>query len=220
MRTDTEELRREALALPARQRQELFESLWPSLQTYGIEFRYNNNEPLVYFSRMPGGVWCALYRVEPGSIRMNIEIKTIRGPAECSLGTITAGDTLSFRYLCLGRQPETEPCNMGRISTLSRPYQKPVPQPGCTLGLDIEFESSRTVRISGSEDRSLVFRLSNGYLKHATASGISQSEGESWHWRFPDVHPNQTVSLKVVETDWNDPPSSVEPHADTSASSL
>jgi hypothetical protein len=173
---------------------------------YGLEIRYNDNQPLYCFSAKPAGVGAQLYTEITGFLDLTIYIKIDETRAEYQLKRILPSDKLRFRYL---NGVGTESSNITRLEDLSRAAEPSTLQPGFRLGLDVQLESGKTIWVSHPDGGAFRFILGNVPLDHARAQFMAGNHMEEWHWQFPDLYPNEAITLEVVGTNWNDPPPSV-----------
>jgi hypothetical protein len=173
---------------------------------YGLEVIYNSNKPLYCFSALHAGVGAQLYDVN-GSLNLIIYVKAAEERKKYQLGRILPGDKLSFRYLA---DDIVQASNINEMEALSRAGGPSPLQPGFRFGLDAKLKSGKTVRVSHPDGGGFRFILGNIPLDHARVQFMAGNEVEEWHWQFPDLYPNEGIVLEVVETNWNDPPPSVE----------
>lgn len=174
---------------------------------YGLEIRYNNNKPLYCFSAEPAGVGAQLYNSVNDSLDLVVYVKVAEDRAQYQLKAVLPGDKLSFRYLYSNNAQSS---NINELGALSRAAEPSALQPGLRIGLDAKLKSGKTVRVSHPNDGGFRFILGNVPLDHARAQFMAGNQAEEWHWQFPDLYPNEAITLEIVETDWNDPPPSVE----------
>ena len=173
---------------------------------YGLEVHYNNNKPLYCFSAEHAGVGVQLYNVD-GSLNLMVYVKVAGERTQYQLKMILPGDKLSFRYLYCD---DTMASNIDELGAQSRAGKPSALLPGFKIGLDAKLKSGKTVRVSHPEDGGFRFILGNIPLDHARTQFMAGNRVEEWHWQFPDLYPNEAITLEVVETNWNDPPPSVE----------
>ena len=69
---------------------------------YGLEIRYNGNQPVRCFSHERGGVSVQLYTARDRQLRLDVSVKTAGGCKEYSLPALVPGDSLSFKFLHQG----------------------------------------------------------------------------------------------------------------------
>jgi hypothetical protein len=174
---------------------------------YGLEVRYNDNKPLYCFSAEPAGVGVQLYNGINGSLNLIVYVKVAEERAQYQLKAVLPGDKLSFQYL---NSDNSQSSNINELEALSRAGEPSALQSGFRMGLDAKLKSGKTVRVSHPNDGGFRFILGNVPLDHARTQFIAGNQVEEWHWQFPDLYPNEAITLEVVETDWNDPPPSVE----------
>lgn len=173
-----------------------------STKLYGLEIRYNANEPLYCFSSKRAGVGATLYPVGDGSLELGILKKTSEKYSTYRLRQVLPGDTLSFTYLT---RNHAQPSNIKELERLSRAGKIPKLRPGHRIGLDAHLKSGKAVRVSHPVSGVFQFILGNVPLRHARVQFMAGNQTEQWHWQFPDLYPGEAILLKVVETDWNDP---------------
>lgn len=206
--SELKELKQDALGLPQAARAGLFQSLWPHLRLYGLEFRLNDGEPLVWNSRL--SLSSALYILGDGATKLTIQSEAKDGVKVRSLSNVKVGDRLRFRYLRLDESevhPNVSSVGAGLPSSAQAPRRS-------GIGFDVQMETGAPVRVWHPGNSGVVFRLNNDCVSHASVSAVAQMEQESWLWQFPALNPGQTVSIKILETGWYDAPSCKESHRD------
>jgi hypothetical protein len=174
---------------------------------YGLEVRYNDHKPLYCYSPEPAGVGAQLYNGLNDSLNLIVYVKVAEKRTQYQLKTVLPGDKLSFQYL---KRDIGQSSNINELEALSRENEPSSLQSGFKIGLDAKLKSGKTVRVSHPNDGGFRFILGNVPLDHARTQFIAGNQVEEWHWQFPDLYPNEKITLEVVETDWNDPPPSVE----------
>jgi hypothetical protein len=196
-----EELRREVLSLAEAKRAALIEHLWRSLFIFGLEVSYNQGEPVRCFSRLPSGVNIHLYTTDTELLCLNIIVKTHGGRIRHVLDRIQPGDELRFRFLRVDAVAvdDAEPSTMEKLPAQSRVDESFMLQPGSRVGLDVTFSSGETVRISHPEGGGFSFMMGNVPLVYARAFVMAGNENESCHRQFPNIFPDEAISLRVVE---------------------
>lgn len=175
---------------------------------YGLEIRYNDNNPLYCFSAEPAGVGAQLYTDIDNSLNLSIYVKETEERLRYDLKKILPGDQLRLRYL---DDKAIQSSNIDEIKTQARMENTLVLEPGFKIGLDVKLKSSKLVRVSHPDRGSFQLILGNIPLDHARVQFMAGNHTEEWHWQFPDLYPNEEIILEVVKTNWNDSPPSVEP---------
>jgi hypothetical protein len=175
---------------------------------YGLEVCYNDNRPLYCFSSKPAGAGAQLYTRSSESLDLVIYHKVNEERVRYQLSLVLPGDKLSFRYLSGSENVQS---NINELEALSRMGTPFALQPGFRIGLDAKLKSGKTVRVSHPDLGGFQFIIGNVPLNHARVQFMSGNQVEEWHWQFPDLYPNEVITLEVVETNWNDPPPTVEP---------
>jgi hypothetical protein len=174
---------------------------------YGLEVCYNDNKPLYCFSSKPAGVGAQLYTGGAGSLDLIIYHKVGDERVRYQLNPVLPGDKLSFRYLDGGENVQS---TINQLEALSRAGGSSALQPGLRIGLDAKLKSGKAVRVSHPDLGGFQFILGNVPLDHARVQFMAGNQVEEWYWQFPDLYPNEAITLEVVETNWNDPPPTVE----------
>lgn len=174
---------------------------------YGLEVCYNDKKPLYCFSAEPAGVGAQLYTGGGGSLELIVYHKVNEARARYQLRPVLPGDKLSFRYL---HSHDAQSSNINELEALRRSIIASGLQPGFRIGLDAKLKSGKTIRVSHPDPGGLQFILGNVPLRHARVQVMAGNQVEEWHWQFPDLYPNEAITLEVVETNWNDPPPTVE----------
>lgn len=174
---------------------------------YGLEIRYNNNNPLYCFSAEPAGVGAQLYTDMDNSLNLSIYVKETGERVRYDLKKILPGDQLRLRYL---DDKARQPSNIDELKTQTRMENASVFEPGFKIGLDAKLKSGKIVRVSHPEGGGFQLILGNIPLDHARVQFMAGNHAEEWHWQFPDLYPNEEITLEVVKTNWNDSPPSVE----------
>lgn len=169
---------------------------------YCLALKYNEAAPVLFHSAELAGLSAHLYTATSGALCLCVSVEVAGQRQDHWLDAVIPGDSLVFSYQVSGGVPGISD---GDLSLLSRPEKTHPLADGFRYGLDVEFDSG-AVRISHPVGGGFSFRLANVPRDHARAFVMAGNAEESWNWQFKDLNPGHSISLRVVETDWNDPP--------------
>jgi hypothetical protein len=85
------------------------------------------------------------------------------------------------------------------------------PAPGHRFGFDLRSGERPSVRLSHPPGGSFDFMLGNIPRDHARCFVHAGNSHERWRWQLADLYDNDSLSLEIVETDWNTAFPHIEP---------
>ena len=85
------------------------------------------------------------------------------------------------------------------------------PAPGHRFGIDLRRGELPLVRLSHPPGGSFDFMLGNLPRDHARCFVLAGNSHERWRWQLVDLYDGDSLSLEIVETDWNTTFPHIEP---------
>ncbi len=116
---------------------------------------------------------------------------------------IQPGDNLQFTY---GIANADTVQNIADLEKVPSSGDTLALTPGMRIGLDLTLKDrTDKLRLSYPKNGGFMFMLGNIPLDHARTFIMAGNQEEEWNWQFPDLYPGDSVSMKIVETDWHSP---------------
>jgi hypothetical protein len=175
----------------------------PEPPIYGLEVRYNDNEPIRGFGER-GEILASLRTCNSGRLELEITVKRGSQKRNVLLERIVPGDKFEFTYLVSKQRMRS---NLNRLSSYSRPRVGKQQKPKLHLGLDFKLPNGVKWRTSHPKNGWFRLLIGNIPVDHARAFVMAANEEEYWHWQLWDLRPGEeAVEVRVVETNWCDDP--------------
>jgi hypothetical protein len=150
-----------------------------------------------------GGILIHLFPTEDSvCLRVNVSPGDADGMQSVALHP---GDRVRFTY----RVPSDLVSSAPALEALVKPGAPPAP--GHRFGLDLRRGERPSVRLSHPPGGSFDFMLGNLAQDHARCFVHAGNPHERWQWQFADLHDGDSMTLEIVETDWNTAFPHIEP---------
>lgn len=170
------------------------------MTTYELEVTYNNSV-FNALSSERGGLHADIFSSSENLLHLRVSVKVKQSEfTHYWFKHIRPGDQLRFTYKIANDGAVANIKDIESIPQNRTPQNLPS---GMRLGFDYLRLDGSQVRLSHPEGGGFIFVLGNIPLNHARTFIMAGNEQEEWFWQLDDLHPDNAITLKVIETDWN-----------------